>query len=86
MALGFPCGSADKQSTCKTGDLGWIAGLERSPGEGKGYYPLQNSGLENSMEWGRKELDTTERLPLSLSLPSTKSKFFKSLKRREKPL
>ena len=60
MALGFPCGSADKQSTCKTGDLGWIAGLERSPGEGKGYYPLQNSGLENSMEWGRKELDTTE--------------------------
>ena len=31
------------------GDLGLIPGLERSLGEGKGY-PLQYSGLENSME------------------------------------
>ena len=31
------------------GDLGSILGLERSPGEGKGY-PLQYSGLENSMD------------------------------------
>ena len=31
------------------GDLGSIPELERSPGEGKGY-PLQYSGLENSME------------------------------------
>ena len=31
------------------GDLGFIPGLERSPGEGKGY-PLQYSGLENSMD------------------------------------
>ena len=31
------------------GDLGSIPGLGRSPGEGKGY-PLQYSGLENSME------------------------------------
>ena len=31
-------------------DLGSIAGLGRSPGEGKGY-PLQYSGLENSMDW-----------------------------------
>ena len=30
------------------GDLGLISGLGRSPGEGKGY-PLQYSGLENSM-------------------------------------
>ena len=30
------------------GDLGSIPGLGRSPGEGKGY-PLQYSGLENSM-------------------------------------
>ena len=30
-------------------DLGLISGLERSPGEGKGY-PLQYSGLENSMD------------------------------------
>ena len=32
---GFPCGSADKESTCNVGDLGLIPGLERSPGEGK---------------------------------------------------
>ena len=30
-------------------DLGSIPGLGRSPGEGKGY-PLQYSGLENSMD------------------------------------
>ena len=30
-------------------DLGSIPGLERSPGEGKGY-SLQYSGLENSMD------------------------------------
>ena len=45
----FPCGSAGKESACNVGDLGSIPGLERSPGEGKGY-PLQNSGLENSMD------------------------------------
>ena len=31
------------------GDLGLIPGLGRSPGEGNGY-PLQYSGLENSMD------------------------------------
>ena len=31
------------------GDLGSVPGLGGSPGEGKGY-PLQYSGLENSME------------------------------------
>ena len=46
--LGFPCGSAGKESTCNTGDLGSIPGLGRSPGEGKGY-SLQYSGLENPM-------------------------------------
>ena len=45
--LGFPCGSAGKESACNAGDLGSIPGLGRSPGEGKGY-PLQYSGLENS--------------------------------------
>ena len=47
--LGFPCGSAGKESACSAGDLGFIPGLERSPGEGKGY-PLQYSGVENSMD------------------------------------
>ena len=67
MILGFPCDSADKESACSVGDLGLIPGLGRSPGEGKGY-PVQCSGLENSMDygpWGRKELDATEWLSLS---------------------
>ena len=64
---GFSGGSAGKKkSTCNVGDLGSIPGLIRSPGERRGY-PLQYSGLENSMDCygplGGKELDTTERLP-----------------------
>ena len=47
--LGFPGGSAGKESTCNVGDLGSIPGLGRSPGEGKGY-PLQYSGLKNSRD------------------------------------
>ena len=46
--LGFPCGSAGKEFAHNSGDLGLIPGLGRSPGEGQGY-PLQYSGLENSM-------------------------------------
>ena len=49
-----------KESAHNTGDLGSILGLGRSPGEGKGY-PLQYSGLENSMDC-HKESDMTERL------------------------
>ena len=47
--MGFPCGSAGKESACNVGDLDLIPGLGRSPGEGKGYL-LQYSGLENSMD------------------------------------
>ena len=41
--------SVDKESACKAGDPGSIPGLGRFPGKGKGY-PLQHSGLENSMD------------------------------------
>ena len=64
-----PCGSAGKESACNAGDPGWIPGLGRFPGEGKGY-PLQDSGLENSMDckpWGCEELDMTEQLSLNRS-------------------
>ena len=47
--MDFPSGSAGKEFTCSTGDPGLIPGLGRSPGEGNGY-PLQYSGLENSMD------------------------------------
>ena len=46
----FPGGSEVKASACNVGDLGSIPGLRKSPGEGKGY-PLQYSGLENSMDY-----------------------------------
>ena len=48
--MGFPCGSAGKESVCNVGDLGSVPGLGRSLEEGKGY-PLQYSGLENSMAY-----------------------------------
>ena len=35
--LGFPCGSAGKESACNERDLGSIPGSGRSPGEEKGY-------------------------------------------------
>ena len=47
--LGFPCGSAGKESTHNAGHLGLIPGLERFPREKKGKI-LQYSGLENSMD------------------------------------
>ena len=47
--LGFPHGSPGKESACNVGDLGSVPGLGRSLGEGK-VYPLQYSGLENSMD------------------------------------
>ena len=64
--MGFPGGSAGKESTCNAGDLGLIPGLGRSPGEAEGY-PLQSSGLENSMDslvhgFTESQLDTTQLL------------------------
>ena len=47
--MGFPCGSAGKESICNAGDLDSIPGLGRFPGGGNGY-PLQYSGLEKSMD------------------------------------
>ena len=45
----FLCGSAGKESSYSVGDLGSISDLGRSPGE-QNVYPLQYSGLENSMD------------------------------------
>ena len=49
LDVGFPCGSAGKESACNAGDLGSTPGLGRSSGEGNGN-PLQYSCLENSMD------------------------------------
>ena len=53
ITLGFPAGSVGKESACSAGDLGLILGLGRSPGEGNSY-PLQYSGLENSIDYSMK--------------------------------
>ena len=66
--LGFPAGSAGKESACNVGDLGSIPGLGRSPGEGKGH-PPQCSGLESSVDRivrGVSESGTPARLSLHL--------------------
>ena len=65
--LGFPGTSAGKEPICNAGDPGLIPGSGRSAGKGIGY-PLQYSGLENSMDCivhGVAELDTNEQLSLS---------------------
>ena len=45
----FPDSSVGKESAHNAGDPSSIPGLQRSPGEEKGY-SLQYSGLENSMD------------------------------------
>ena len=68
--------------SCNAGDASSVPGLGRSPGEGHGN-PLQCSGLENSMDYivpGCKELDTTERLSLSLSAYTMKKLKFRNAK------
>ena len=79
--FGLPCGSASKNSVSNAGDLGSIPGLGRSPGERKDY-PLQYSGLENSMDCivhGVTESDTTERLSLHFTSVCSNQPSFISL-------
>ena len=65
--MGFPGGSAGKESACNVQDLGSVPGLGRSPGEGNSN-TLQFSWLGNPMDRGTwraticgvaKELGTT---------------------------
>ena len=66
--MGFPCSSVSKESACSIGDLGWMPGLGRSPGEGNGN-PLQYPCLENLMDtgawWGAVHGVTKNRARLS---------------------
>ena len=71
--LGFPGGSAGKESACNVGDLGSIPGLGRSRG-GEHDNPLQYPCLQNPhgqrsltgySPWGHKQSDTTERLSIA---------------------
>ena len=51
LLMGFSGGSDSKEPACNAGYPGSFPGLGRSPGEGN-CYPLQYSGLENSMDRG----------------------------------
>ena len=72
IKLGFPGGSAGKESALNAGDPGLIPGSGRTPGGGHGN-PFQYSCLENPhrqrglmgcSSWSHKESDTTEQLTL----------------------
>ena len=47
--MDFPSGSAVKNLPTSAGDAGSTSDLGKSPGKGNSY-PLQYSGLENSMD------------------------------------
>ena len=77
---GFPGSSAGREFSCNAGNPDLILGLERSPREGNSY-PLQYSGLENSMDCivhGVAKSQTQPRnvhftsLHFSLSVPGRK--------------
>ena len=57
------------------GDVGSIPGLERSPGEGKGY-PLQYSGLEYSVHGVAKSRTQLSDFHFSLSLESGENNIY----------
>ena len=67
--MGFPHSSVGKESACNAGDLGWIPGSGRAPGEGMAPYSSilswrtpwieEPGGLQST---GLQELDTTEWL------------------------
>ena len=65
--MGFPGGSVVKNSPANAGDVGWIPGLERSPGEESGnrlQYSCQGNPMDRGAWWATihgvaKELDVT---------------------------
>ena len=78
--LGFPSGSAAKESTHNVGDLGLIPGLGRSSGEGNGY-PLQYPGLENSMDCIVHRVAKSQTRPSNFHLTFTMGKRIESMSR-----
>ena len=79
--LGFPCGSAGKESTRNAGDLGSIPGLGRFPWRRERlptpvFWPGEFHGLYSL--WGHKESDVTstfQQKSTALGLPWWSSDF-----------
>ena len=67
VLLGFPCGSAGKESACNAGDVDSIPGLGRSTRRERlptpVFWPGEFHGLYSP--WGHRESDMTEQLSLS---------------------
>ena len=87
--IGFPAGSAGKESACNAGDLGLISGLGRSPGGGRGN-PAQHSCLEtphgqrslgacsprvakSPLGWAPQHSSTPHEVPIGFALFGTVS-------------
>ena len=76
LFLGYPYGSAGKESSCNVGglrDLGLILGLGKAPGEEK--KATHSSILALRIPWGHIESDTTEQLSLSFFYSCPKLQF-----------
>ena len=65
--MGFPCGSAGKESACNAEHLGSVPGLGRTRKKGKATH---SSILAWRIPWDHKEANTTESLSLSLLIVS----------------
>ena len=66
--MGFPCGSAGKESTCNAEDLSSIPGLGRFPWRREKlptpvFWPGKFHGLHSP--WGCKESDMTVQISLN---------------------
>ena len=71
--LGFPGGSDSKESACNAGDLGSILGWEEPLEKGMATHSSilawripWTEELAGYSPWGYKELDTSERLTLTI--------------------
>ena len=60
--MGFPGGSAGKESACNMGDLDSIPGLGRSPGGGHGYLLGSSPGGSREFEAGTASLRIRKQL------------------------
>ena len=67
--LGFPGGSAGKESTDNTGDLGLIPGVRRERLPTPVFWPGEFHGLHSPQ--GRKDSHTTEQLSLQTDIKSS---------------
>ena len=69
MFLGFPGGSAGKESACSAGGLGLILGWEDPLEKEQATHSSVLAWRKPWTVWGRKESDTTEQLSLHFRVP-----------------